>query len=76
MTERLTIRRPKSLARDFRAKTRAAKTNPTAVLRQAAADYVRDAPAACNVIVEHLRARAGRWNSDVYGKELLRRTRP
>ena len=39
MTETLTIRLPKSLARDFRAKTRAAKTNPTVVLRRAAADY-------------------------------------
>jgi hypothetical protein len=28
MTETLTIRLPKSLARDFRAKTRSAKTNP------------------------------------------------
>jgi hypothetical protein len=35
MTETLTIRLPKSLARDFRAKTRAAKTNPTEVLRRA-----------------------------------------
>ena len=35
MTETLTIRLPKSLARDFRAKTRAAKTNPTEVLRKA-----------------------------------------
>ena len=75
MTETLTIRLPKLLARDFRAKTRAAKTNPTEVLRQAAADYVRHDPAARNAIVEHLRARAGTWNSKVSGEELLRRTR-
>lgn len=37
MTETLTIRLPKSMARDFRAKTRAARTNPTEVLRKAAA---------------------------------------
>jgi len=35
VTETLTIRLLKSLAREFRAKTRAAKTNPTEVLRQA-----------------------------------------
>jgi hypothetical protein len=76
MTETLTIRLPKSLARDFRAKTRAAKTNPTEVLRQAAADYVRNDPAARNAVVEHLRARAGTWNSALSGAELLQRTRP
>jgi predicted transcriptional regulator len=76
MTETLTIRLPKSLARDFRAKTRAAKTNPTAVLRQAAADYVHHDATARNAIVEHIRARAGTWDSDVSGEALLRRTRP
>lgn len=76
MTETLTIRLPRSLARDFRAKTRAAKTNPTEVLRQAAANYVRNDDAERNVIVEHLRARAGTWDGDISGKELLRRTRP
>jgi hypothetical protein len=76
MTETLTIRLPKSLARDFRAKTRAAKTNPTEVLREAAANYVRNDPAARNAIVEHIRARAGTWDGDISGEELLRRTRP
>ncbi|MBU6408860.1 MAG: hypothetical protein KGR98_00605 [Verrucomicrobia bacterium] len=76
MTETLTIRLPKSLARAFRARTRAAKTNPTEVLRHAAADYVRhDAPAR-NAVLEHLRARAGAWDGDVSGEELLRLTRP
>src|SRR5215475_3593196 len=76
MTETLTIRLPKSLARQFRAKTRAARTNPTAVLREAAAKYVRNDPSARNAIVEHIRARAGTWDSDISGEELLRKTRP
>jgi predicted transcriptional regulator len=76
MTETLTIRLPKSLAREFRAKTRAARTNPTAVLRQAAADYVRRDPAARDAILEHIRSRAGTWDGDISGEELLRRTRP
>ncbi len=69
MTETLTIRLPKVLAREFRAKTRAAKTNPTAVLREAAEGYVR------NAIVELIRVRAGTWDGHVSGEELLRRTR-
>lgn len=76
MTETLTIRLPKSLARDFRRKTRAAKTNPTAVLRHAAEEYVRSSPAVQNAVVEHIRARAGTWDGDISGEELLRRTRP
>ncbi|MCW5556690.1 MAG: hypothetical protein KIT22_02415 [Verrucomicrobiae bacterium] len=75
MTETLTIRLSKSLAREFRAKTRAAKTNPTAVLREAAANYVRNDPEARHAIVEHLRSRAGSWTGDISGEELLRRTR-
>jgi hypothetical protein len=76
MTETLSIRLPKSLAREFRAKTRAAKTNPTEVLRQAAANFVRDDQTTRNAIVEHIRARARTWNGDISGAELLRRTRP
>jgi Ribbon-helix-helix protein, copG family len=76
MTETLTIRLPKSLARQFRAKTRAARTNPTAVLREAAAKYVRNDPSARSAMVEHIRARAGTWDSDISGEELLRQTRP
>jgi hypothetical protein len=76
MTETLTIRLPRSLAREFRAKTRAARTNPTEVLRQAAADYVRNDPGARNAIVQHIRSRAGSWDGDTSGEELLRRTRP
>jgi len=76
MPDTLTIRLPKSLAREFRAKARAAKTNPAAVLRQAAANYVRDDQTARNAIVARLRARAGTWDGDISGVELLRRTRP
>jgi hypothetical protein len=76
MTETLTIRLPKLLARDLRAKTRAAKTNPTEVLRRAAADYVLHNMAARNAMVEHIRARAGTWDGFCSGEELLRRTRP
>jgi hypothetical protein len=45
-------------------------------LREAAANYVRHDPAARNAIVEHIRARAGTWDGDISGEELLRRTRP
>jgi capsid protein len=57
MTETLTIRLPKSLARDFRAKTRAAKTNPTVILRRAAADYVRNDQSARNAMVDYCEGR-------------------
>lgn len=76
MTETLTIRLPKALAREFRAKTRAARTNPSEVLRQAAARYVREDPTARHAIVEHLRSRTGTWTCAISGEELLRRTRP
>ncbi len=76
MTETLTIRLPKSLARDFRAKTRAAKTNPTEVLRQAAANYVQKDQAARDAAVEHIRRFAGTWDGYISGEELLKRTRP
>jgi hypothetical protein len=76
MTKTLTSRLPKSLARDFRAKTRAAKTNPTVVLRRAAADYVKKNHAARDAAVEHIRRFAGTWEGFCSGEELLRRTRP
>jgi hypothetical protein len=76
MTETLTIRLPKSLARQFRAKTRAAKTNPTAILRRAATDYVQKNQPARDAAVEHIRRFAGTWDGYCSGEELLRRTRP
>ena len=75
MTATLTIRLPRDLAQKFRAKTRAARTNPSAVLREAAATYVRADPTARNGVLEHLRARAGTWDGTLSGQELLRRTR-
>ena len=39
-------------------------------------NYVRNDPAARNAMVEHIRARAGTWDGDISGEELLRRTRP
>ncbi len=77
MTETLTVRLPKSLARDFRAKARATKTNPSAVLRRAAMEFVKtkNAPAR-NAMQEHVRIRAGSWDGFCSGTELLRQTRP
>lgn len=76
MTETLTIRLPKSLARELRVKTRAAGTNPTAVLRKAAEEFVRTDPSAHNSALEHVRRFAGSWDGHCTGEELLRRTRP
>ena len=78
MTTTLTIRLPAKLARDLKAKARAAKTSPTAILRQAAANYVRKQPRArtLNSLQEHIDARAGSWDGHLSGVELLKRTRP
>ena len=76
MTETLTIRLPKTLARDLRARARGAGTNPTAVLRRAAAEFVNQRGAARNAMQEHIRARAGTWDGRLSGVELLKRTRP
>ena len=78
MTTTLTIRLPAPLARELKAKTKAAKTSPSAVLRRAAADYVRKRNSALglNTLQEHIIARAGSWDGYCSGEELLRRTRP
>lgn len=76
MTTTLTIRLPARLAKDLKARTRRARTTPTEVLRRAAENYVRSDQTSRNAVVEHIRARAGGWNGDVSGEELLRRTRP
>ena len=76
MTETLTIELPAKLAREFRAKTRAAKTHPAAVLRRAAADYVRGAKTSRRAMQAHIDAYAGTWDGYCSGEELLRRTRP
>jgi len=77
MTETLTVRVPARLARQLRAKARSAKTNPSAVLRRLAAEYVRGGKQpARNAVQEHIAAFAGTWDGHCSGEELLRRTRP
>jgi predicted transcriptional regulator len=79
MTTTVTIRLPASLARELKSRTKAAKTSPSAVLRRAAADYVREkrkSATGLNAMQEHINARAGTWDGDISGEELLRRTRP
>lgn len=73
--EMLTIRLPKSLARKFRAKTRAAGTTPTAVSRKAAEEFVRADPSTHNSALMHVRRFAGSWDGYCSGEDLLRRTR-
>jgi uncharacterized protein YjiS (DUF1127 family) len=78
MTTTLTIRLPVALARELKAKAKSARTTPTAVLRRAATDYVRKNKSGrkLNAMQEHLLSRAGTWDGDISGEELLRRTRP
>lgn len=78
MTETLTIRLPRRLARELKAKARSSGTTPTAVLRRMAGEYVRSnkrAPA-LNSLQEHIVSHAGRWDGYCSGEELLRKTRP
>lgn len=76
MTTTLTVRLPAALAREFKAKAKAAKTSPSAVLRQAATEFVRRQKPASNGMQEHCDAHAGTWDGHVSRRELLRRTRP
>jgi hypothetical protein len=78
MTTTLTIRLPVALARELKSRTKAAKTNPSAVLRRAAASYVRQKKggAGATAMQQHIDAYAGAWNGHCSGEELLRRTRP
>jgi hypothetical protein len=75
MTKTLSIRLPSNLILKLKAKTKAAKTNPTAVLRRMAAEYVRTAKPAITVTPEHVHSHAGSWKGFCSGEELLRRTR-
>jgi uncharacterized protein YjiS (DUF1127 family) len=77
MTTTLTIRLPAGLARELKMRAKAAKTTPSAVLRRAAADYVRKnkSGANLNTMQKHLLSRAGTWDGDISGEQLLRRTR-
>ncbi len=78
MTTTLTIRLPAALARDLKSRAKAAKTSPGAVLRRAAANYVRDKKGmdGANAMQEHIDAYAGTWDGHCSGEELLRKTRP
>jgi hypothetical protein len=76
MTTTMTIRLPAKLAMQFKAKAKHAGSSPTEILRRAASDYVRDDKARRKAMVAHLRSRAGTWDGDVSGAELLRMTRP
>jgi len=78
MTTTLTIRLPLSLARELKEKARAAKTTPTAVLRDAASAFVRRSfyPSGETPIQARIRARSGTWDGYCSGEELLRKTRP
>jgi hypothetical protein len=77
-TTTLTIRLPEALARELKAKSRAAKTSPSAVLRRAAMEYVRERKTkpTLNALQEHILARAGSWDGYCSGEELLQKTRP
>jgi hypothetical protein len=78
MTTTLTIRLPATLARRLKSKARAANTTPTEVLREAAERYVaRPAKGGkLNAMQRHILSRAGTWDGDVSGAELLKITRP
>lgn len=76
MTETLTVRMSAALVREFKAKAKLARTNPSEILRQAASDYVRQSKPGVNSMQNHILARAGTWDGDISGVELLRRTRP
>jgi predicted transcriptional regulator len=78
MTTTLTIRLSEDLARELKARTKAAKSSPSAVLRRAAATYVRGkkSGAGLSAMQEHIDAYAGSWDGYCSGEELLRRTRP
>ena len=77
MTEIMTLRLPRQLAQDLKSKAQAAKTTPSAVLREMAAEHVksRKKPAR-NALQEHIVTHAGRWDGYCSGEELLRKTRP
>jgi predicted transcriptional regulator len=78
MTTTLTIRLPAALARELKARAKKAKTSPNAVLRRAAANYVRGKKSGTglNARQEHIDAYDGAWDGYCSGEELLHRTRP
>ena len=77
MTQTMTLRLPRRLAQDLKTKAQAARTTPSAVLRQMAAEYVKSGrKPARNALQEHIVTHAGRWDGYCSGEELLRKTRP
>jgi hypothetical protein len=78
MTETLTIRLPRRLAEELKAKARSSKTTPSAVLRRMATEYVRSKKGimALNPLQEHIVSHAGGWDGYCSGEELLQKTRP
>jgi predicted transcriptional regulator len=78
MTTTLTIRLPAALSRALQPRAKEAKTSPSAVLRLAAASYVRGkkSGAGLNAMQEHIDSYAGAWDGHCSGEELLKRTRP
>ncbi|HVM49429.1 MAG TPA: hypothetical protein VMU04_15480 [Candidatus Acidoferrum sp.] len=77
MTEIMTIRLPRQLAQDLKSKAQAARTTPSAVLREMAAQYVKSKRKPTrNALQEHIVTHAGRWDGYCSGQELLRKTRP
>ena len=76
VTKTLTIRMPATLIRELKATAKLAHTNPSEILRPAAAEYVRKFKPGVNAMQNHILSRAGTWNGDISGVELLRRTRP
>jgi hypothetical protein len=72
----MTIRLPAALAREFKARTRTARTTPTEVLRRAASEFIRSQPDARNAMQRHIDRYAGTWDGHMSGTELLQRTRP
>jgi len=75
MTETVTVRMPAKLVRELKAKAKLAGTNVSEILRQAAVEHGRRADAGVNVMQQHILARAGTWDGEISGVELLRRTR-
>jgi hypothetical protein len=74
---KVSIRLPVMLARRLKAKARAAKTTPSAVLRDAAEKYVGlSRKSRLKTLQKHIKPHAGSWDGDISGEELLRLTRP
>jgi hypothetical protein len=78
MTQTITIRLPRRLAQELKAKARSSKTTPSAVLRRMATEYVcsKKPSTALNPLQEHIVTHAGRWDGYCSAEELLRKTRP